>query len=359
MEPPPSAALLEVLAQARLVPSLRLAVHYVLSVAAQRYPRALLPLHARRHEAWALLRTVLEAHSLANHGASFAEHFYFMRRLWLRQPHCALARALRRLSEPRRRLLELLLLVLPEYLSSKLDPLLLDGADEGGGAEPPAEALAPLPPPPSASAPTRGSATWLGAPQRQAASACYRGLRAALELGELVQLVRFLFGRSPHSSLSQQLLGYGLGRAPPSQAPPPSERLATITRLLELPLQHARQLILFSVLGYRLVEWLHAPQHASRPSAPLIPPPPPPPTLPEDSAPSRLEPGVCPLCGLSPLEKPTASPSGFVFCAKCISQAIRRDGRCPLTREPATPDQLLRLFETTRPSEASEQAGRG
>ena len=39
-----SAALLEVLAQARLVPSLRLAIHYVLSVAAQRHPRALLPL---------------------------------------------------------------------------------------------------------------------------------------------------------------------------------------------------------------------------------------------------------------------------------------------------------------------------
>lgn len=49
-------------------------------MAAQRHPRLLLRLHSVRDELFALLSWALEAHTLLRHGASFSEHFYFLRR---------------------------------------------------------------------------------------------------------------------------------------------------------------------------------------------------------------------------------------------------------------------------------------
>ena len=71
---------ISVLAIESLMPSLRAACHYVLTVAAQRYPALLLRLHAAREEVYLLLASVLEAHSLLRHRASFAEYFYGMQR---------------------------------------------------------------------------------------------------------------------------------------------------------------------------------------------------------------------------------------------------------------------------------------
>ena len=58
------------------MPSLRLALHYVLAVGAQRYPHLLLRLHSHREEVTLALTALLEANSLASHNASFGEHFY-------------------------------------------------------------------------------------------------------------------------------------------------------------------------------------------------------------------------------------------------------------------------------------------
>ncbi|EOD28542.1 hypothetical protein EMIHUDRAFT_204455 [Emiliania huxleyi CCMP1516] len=64
--------------------------------------------------------------------------------------------------------------------------------------------------------------------------------------------------------------------------------------------------------------------------------------------PRRLLLEVLVLCAMSPMEQPTAAPSGYVFCAKCITRAVRRHGRCPLTHAPATLPSLVRLYETSR-----------
>jgi peroxin-12 len=119
--------------------------------------------------------------------------------------------------------------------------------------------------------------------------------------------------------------------------------------MLELPLQHARQLLLLSAFGYRLLAWLHAPQNTPPLAAPLVPPAPPPPPL----APGKTAPitGACAQCSLSPIEQPTVAPSGFVFCGRCITAAVRRDGRCPVTGMLAGLPELLRLYETSRPPE--------
>jgi hypothetical protein len=72
----------------------------------------------------------------------------------------------------------------------------------------------------------------------------------------------------------------------------------------------------------------------------------------------------CPICGAEPPARPTASPSGFVFCEDCIVSRIRRQqedagrggqgqgeygaeglGTCPLTGESCKVEDLRRLYE--------------
>ena len=117
--------------------------------------------------------------------------------------------------------------------------------------------------------------------------------------------------------------------------------------LLQLPLRHAQHLLLFSVFGFRLLEHWHAPQDASALPRYIVPPPPPLPPLPPGTTtwgPS----GVCPACRMAP-QDPTASPSGFVFCAKCIYPAVAQTGQCPASRQPVHVAELRRLYETSRP----------
>ena len=90
----------------------------------------------------------------------------------------------------------------------------------------------------------------------------------------------------------------------------------------------------------------HAPQHAPVARLTLIPPPPkPPPLQPGVLAPSEW--GVCGVCHSEPND-PTATPSGFIFCAACVQDAVARDGACPLSGMPMTLPELCRVYETSR-----------
>lgn len=248
--------------------------------------------------------------------------------------------------------------VLPGYLRARLDPLLSTSADDDADADTtggdsaagnanPTDAVRTMP--------GWGGGQWEA--RRRRLSLAYRGLCAALDTSHLAHLLLFLSGRSPFASLSQRLLRYRLLPAPTPELsaagllpPPGASRRERAAWMLELPLQHARQLLLLSAFGYRLLAWLHAPQNAPPLAAPLVPPPPPPPPL----APGKSAPvfGACAECSLSPIEQPTVAPSGFVFCGRCITSAVRRDGRCPLTGMQAGLPELLRLYETSRLPEA-------
>ena len=193
--------------------------------------------------------------------------------------------------------------------------------------------------------------------RRTRLAAWRREVLSGLLLPRRRQLLLFLSRRSPHASLAERLLRY---RLLPAAAPAAADggggcggggafrgsRREIGARLLELPLQHARQLLLLSAFGYRLLGWLHQPDDAPPLAAPLLPPPPPPPPLAPGKRPPL--PGACGECAMSPMEQPTAAPSGYVFCAKCITRAVRRHGRCPLTHAPATLPSLVRLYETSR-----------
>eukprot|EP01033_Poteriospumella_lacustris_P002949 gene2949-2157_t len=55
--------------------------------------------------------------------------------------------------------------------------------------------------------------------------------------------------------------------------------------------------------------------------------------------------GRCPLCR-QPRRHATATPSGFVFCFRCVSAYVHEHRRCPVTHLPCAPLDLVRLYAT-------------
>mmetsp|Transcript_73290 Transcript_73290/g.162745 ORF Transcript_73290/g.162745 Transcript_73290/m.162745 type:complete len:333 (-) Transcript_73290:322-1320(-) len=312
----------EVLAQQRLMPALQQALHYVLAVGAQRYPRWLLPLHRRREEVHLMLAALLEAHSLRTTASSFGEHFYGLRRTtFSAQGQLQESSTAGAPSRARASAAAFALLIIPPYLRAKLDPVL--------DVDDPSDVAA--------------------SSMMRAARLAHRVVCALVDGQQLIQLLLFLFDRSPFATPAQRVLGFSLRRAIAADAASersgrPQGPSAKLLALLETPLRQARQLLLLSVLGFRLVEWWHAPQHAPAPRLTLIPPPPPPPSLHPGVVTSAVL-GVCGICQREPVE-PTVAPSGYVFCAQCIHEAVVRQGCCPLTKLPAQLDELRKLFET-------------
>ena len=325
---PSAPSAFEILAGQRLMPSLRLALHYVLAVGAQRHPHLLLWLHKHREEVALAFAAVFEGNALATHNASFGEQFYNLRRYPANKSKSAAL-------DQRLRSVALILLVLPMYARTRLESLIEPqhpqedaGNDGDSRARPPSR---------------RQQLAWL----------LWRALWALTDGAGLLQLLSFLYGHSPYPSLQHRLLGVLLQRAQPTASPAvnaaarPGTPWVRLGSLLQLPLRHAQHLLLFSVFGFRLLEHWHAPQDASALPRYIVPPPPPLPPLPPGTTtwgPS----GVCPACRMAP-QDPTASPSGFVFCAKCIYPAVAQTGQCPATRQPVHVAELRRLYETSRP----------
>lgn len=57
-------------------------------------------------------------------------------------------------------------------------------------------------------------------------------------------------------------------------------------------------------------------------------------------------PNTCPLCLNSPINNPTAMPSGYVFCYTCAYHYLQEHARCPVTwiKVPNNPENLTKLY---------------
>ena len=246
------------------MPSLRLALHYVLAVGAQRYPHLLLRLHSHREEVTLALTALLEANSLASHNASFGEHFYNLCR---RPAETSSAGASDAEAARWQRRAGLILLLLPMYARTRLESILEpeppeeEGPREEGAAG--GGASAQVRPPRS----RRQQVLWL----------LWRLLWAATDGACLVQLLSFLYGHSPYPSLQHRVLGVRLqreGLSPPAASAAPqhasSSRGQRLASVLALPLRHAQQLLLISVFGFRLLEHWHANPHPHPNPSPIL-----------------------------------------------------------------------------------------
>jgi peroxin-12 len=57
--------------------------------------------------------------------------------------------------------------------------------------------------------------------------------------------------------------------------------------------------------------------------------------------------GECGLCGKRRTNPAMMAGTGYVFCYPCLHASVTTHGRCPATGLPASPDSLLKLYEST------------
>jgi len=65
----------------------------------------------------------------------------------------------------------------------------------------------------------------------------------------------------------------------------------------------------------------------------------------------NMDVGKCPLCFRTRENDTALSVSGYVFCYACINEFVRREKRCPITSLPASPNELVKIYQSTLPSE--------
>ncbi|BGO99932.1 Cyclin-dependent protein kinase inhibitor [Rhodotorula toruloides ATCC 204091] len=354
-------SIFELAAQDQLRDLLSPVVRYVLSVFAQRNPRYLLRIVNHHDSLFALCMYFVERHYLVTHGGSFAETFYGLKRRKVLGsgrggPGEEKTKAAFELTGKSDRLGRkevagsLAFLVLMPYLKTKANDLyerLGGGVDADLFSSPAAPISSPLALLRNASL-NPSLLTRLKLSSQALFKLSYPYVNLLWELYLLVYNLRYLFGKSPYWRPWFRLLGIEVRRmgqedyerlnsiqtplqklfAAPHGAPPttrPSIRLF-LSRLIRLSpslaLDSLRLLLPLSIFGFRLLEWWYSPtggagrlgRGSKKGSQPALRAPPLPPSSASADSDER---GKCVVHG-GPVENPTALPSGWIGCYKCL-----------------------------------------
>ncbi|EFN57496.1 hypothetical protein CHLNCDRAFT_48657 [Chlorella variabilis] len=374
----------ELVAAEKLMPSLKAAVLYSLSVYAQRRP-ALHHLLDREDELFFLLSMALDRQALAANGGSFAEGLYGLRRA---PASGSSGGSSRQPLTDSQRSMSLILLTLVPFLRSKLDSLhqrlqqqQQQQQLQGWRTQPPGTSAAPAAPGSSSSRQGPASPAWLQqlrwrALARRAFQLLYPWVVAGHEGARFAYQLLYLLGRTPYYSPGLHLLGLEVVRLTGQEAMQQdqerrrrrAERLSRLARpgggpwlwrLLRqgwaraghLAADHTRSTLILAVFAFKLLEWWYtsAEQRLGDPKA--LPPPPPPPALPAVGVaaggvalPDDV--ALCPLCGRRRTNPAMLATSGYVFCYPCIHREVEERGRCPVTHAPAGLDHVRRLYQS-------------
>ncbi|RUS15002.1 hypothetical protein BC937DRAFT_93042 [Endogone sp. FLAS-F59071] len=353
-------SLFELIAQEKLREMLQPAVKYILAIYAQRHPRYLLRLVYLQDELYAILMLLVDRHYLKEWGASFAENFYGLKRV--SSPSTPTPAAPSSPSPPLTRTEirhSLIFLVLVPYIKAKLD-LLYDRVSGGASArlfgndeidEREREEMAD----PQVTA-KRRMVLWMIRVFRK----CYPVMNAVYHGSALCYNVGYLFGKTQYYILGLRIIGMKVRRmsaqdyrehyqrtnAPVSFAATSSSSQSLILRSAHLlgvtlsgALEFLKILLPMSIFFFKFLEWWYSSEFArgggggggvGQAAAKEVPPPE---RIKPDprGTPLPPTPNTCPLCLTRPIDNPTALPSGYVFCYKCIFQYVEKSGRCPVT----------------------------
>ncbi|KIZ01135.1 Peroxisome assembly protein 12 [Monoraphidium neglectum] len=367
----------EVYAADKLVPSLRAAVIYSLSVFGQR--RAWVQrLLEREDEVVALVVLLLDRHSLRALEGTFAESLYGLKReRWRPRPGAAAAAAPQQQpagaaagcggGAPLGRggaSLALLCSVLLPYLQSKAERLYTRHAARAGVLGLALRRASPrLPPVRGGAAPGPLAAAWDAALALYVRA--YPFLHAAIEASKFSYQLAYLLDASDYNSPMMRLLGQRLVRmSAPDMARLENEkqrargaRLAAVeqrgsrvARGVGRAWLRARFAVAdhtSSALILAILEWWYASAEDRLAAGKAIPPPPaPPPPAPHpDGVGLPEDPATCPLCRRARVNPAALAVSGYVFCYPCVFGWVAQRRCCPVTRQPATLDHVRRLFE--------------
>ncbi|KAF7725478.1 ubiquitin-protein ligase peroxin 12 [Apophysomyces ossiformis] len=350
-------SIFELVAQEKLRELLQPAVQYILAIYAQRYPRLLIPVVNNHEEFYAALMFFVERHYLKEWGASFAENFYGLKRVSSAYVDGAAQKFSLNASTPALSRKEihksLLVLVGLPYVKCRLDLLYqrISGGSSSilGENEQEQTELDELYD--SQTPPRRKLVIRLIRLLRK----IYPFLNALYHGSNLAYNIAYLFGATRYHTPWLHLIGVEIKRmtmadyrayydkmaAAEQQAAKASiftNPLSAISNVFGKLFAFLKVLLPMSIFFFKFLEWWYSSEFArgggnsltgdSSPNA--IPPPekakPDPRGI---SLPSTSN--TCPLCLSSPINNPTALPTGYVFCYPCAYRYVEEHGKCPVT----------------------------
>uniref|UniRef100_A0A7S3VUL7 Peroxisome biogenesis protein 12 n=1 Tax=Dunaliella tertiolecta TaxID=3047 RepID=A0A7S3VUL7_DUNTE len=370
----------EVVAADRIVPSLKSAVVYTLSVLSQRrsWVHRLL---AYEDEVLALVSLVLDWHSLHTADATFAESLYGLCRRRIPGPAPPQApgtsssfetgvQAVDAGISERQRRLGLAVEVLVPYLRSKAGQLHKLHAGEG---------VLGLALQNSASRQRAGDcdrqSSWAGYARRllvRAFVTAYPWCHAAMESSTLAYHIAYLLRVAPthrptlHALRMQvsRVSAQDMARLNKAKEATRQARFAaakaagqsTVISSFRQGLLHAihfisdnaRNSLIVAVFAFKALEWWYtsAEEHLAAGKALPVPPPPPPPRPSPKGVGLPADTSHCPVCRKACMNPAQVATSGYLGCYPCVFSYVQEHGLCPVTQVPTLVDHVRKLYDT-------------
>ena len=327
----------ELIAQDQLADVFRPAVRFVVDIWSERAPRALLPALDYWQSIYTAFLFVLEWYHLRFHGATFAEHFFGLRRQEPEPtermlPLEALEKARRKLAAPpltsKQRAASLIVAVVMPWAWAKCE-----------------ERFRQLE---ISSSTTRNQADVV-------LYQCYPGVHAAHTALAFAYRLLYLLEQTGIWSPWLHLMGLRLVRhfpEPPDQVQEESEK-SLATRARDLLVLCGKGSLWGGIYFLQFLQWWHQREQLLQPLQPRkVPPPPPAPypypeSLSTTSQPSHLvllpeDKSICALCHRR-RQNPAMSCGGYAFCYTCLVPHVQQYGHCPISGQPMLAEEIRRV----------------
>ncbi|KAI8822974.1 Pex12 amino terminal region-domain-containing protein [Fimicolochytrium jonesii] len=354
-------SLFELVAQDKMRDLLKPALQYILAVYAQRYPRYLLRMANRTDELFALLMAVVERWYLRERDASFAEHFYGLRRISANFKQRANKNVPRLDAAQCWR--SLFMLVGLPYIKTRLDEA-YEKVSGGAGsrifgdvfAEDGFEAVARDEP---------WKARWEKRIKR-AFRTGYPFANAGYQMLIFVYQIGYMYGKTDYYSPWLHLCGLQvrrlsmkdyrdqeerdrLAREQTNAMLSRSSKVSMMRHMLAMFLTRGLDLLKYalpmSIFFFKFLEWWYSSEYHKQVGKKPIPPPPEKVEPNPKGLPLPDDPTICPICS-QPRTNPTMVPSGYVYCYPCIFRWIEEKQECPVTLMPTNIEQLRKIYST-------------
>ena len=325
----------ELIAQDQLADVFRPALRFVVEIASERAPRALVPVLEYWQAIYTAFLLIVEGYNLRAHGATFAEHFFGLRRQELESerllPLEALEKARRRYAAPplnvKQRIASLVVAVVLPWFWAKCEERF------------------------------RQLEISLTTARNQMDLVFHQFYPVVLAAGTGISFayrLLYLLEQTGIWSPWLHLLGLQLVRHFPE--PPPEEEdeagQSLAARARNLFMAGAKGSLWGGIYLLQFLQWWYQREQLLQPLQPRkVPPPPPTPypypetldgsqtshlvLLPEDRA-------ICALCHRR-RQNPAMSCSGYVFCYTCLVPHVQQHGHCPISGQQMLVEEIRRV----------------
>ncbi|EFX83681.1 hypothetical protein DAPPUDRAFT_301589 [Daphnia pulex] len=277
-------SIFELVAQEGLNQALRGTIKFVFRVCANHYPETFGLSFRWANEIQLLFDCFLQNYYLRNYGASFSENFYGLERVT--KEDCTL--------NGKGSLHSLISLTILPYALSKLDAYFSERQQHNDQQRPVLN---------------------------------FSSIRFIYDLIVLVNWMLYTWGKSVTHSPILHLLGLKLKHGGDNSSPGIS-----LTKIIEL-----------SAFFIQFLEWWFTNQSSQAKSMLSLPIPPPPHSIVQNQH-SKPRIGVCPLCQQQWKNECVLRVSGYVYCYRCILPYLKENNKCPISKLPASPNDLIRIF---------------